>query len=101
MSREQFPYRKIVIINTSGVPERAFNRYFGLMNASRRQFQWLLLYNELELTMWVRLGNDRRVIGQYMVSTAQEVEVSLEQAIEIGRMNGLKEPLSGYPVTAL
>ena len=152
------------IINATGVPERAFSGYFRLTNASRTQFQWLLLYNvtgnpdlavylvrrisadegfnisddyiagmvgtdyfnahfkrktfdsnaktayysfsylhsrnpgEIELSMWVKLGNDRSVIGQHMVTTPQEVEVSLEQAIETGRMNGLNDPLSGYPV---
>ncbi len=34
------------IINATGAPERAFNRFFKLMNVSRTQFQWLLLYNQ-------------------------------------------------------
>lgn len=150
------------IINVTRIPESAFNRYFRLMNVSRTQFQWLLLYNvtgnpnlsvnlvkrisadegfkisdgyivgmvgadyfnahfnrensdpdtntafysfnyplsqdDIQLTMWVKLGNDRRVIGRHIVTTPQEVEVSLERAIEIGRMNGLQDPLSGHPV---
>jgi hypothetical protein len=53
---------------------------------------------EIKLTMWVKLGNDRSVIGRHVVNTPQEVEVSLGQAIETGRMNGLNDPLSGYPV---
>jgi len=54
--------------------------------------------DEIGLTMWAKLGNDRRVIGQHVVTTAQEVEVGLDRAIEIGRMNGLNDPISGYPV---
>ncbi|NQE06370.1 hypothetical protein C5S32_10925 [ANME-1 cluster archaeon GoMg1] len=50
------------------------------------------------LSMWVRLGNDRNVIGQHVVTTPQEVTVSEEQAIDIGRVNGLKDPLSAAPV---
>jgi hypothetical protein len=53
---------------------------------------------EIKLPMWVRLGNDRSVIGQHVVTTPQEITVSVEQAIDIGRKNGLKDPLSGAPV---
>ncbi|MCK4731333.1 MAG: PGF-CTERM sorting domain-containing protein [Methanophagales archaeon] len=53
---------------------------------------------DIELTMWVRLGNDRSVTGQHVVTTPQEITVSVEQAIDIGRKNGLDDPLSGSPV---
>ena len=150
------------IINETGVPKRNFDRYFKLMDASRTEFQWQLVYNvtgnpdltvflvkkiqpeegfgiadkyivdmvgkdyfdahfkrksfesntahysyiygyshnpgDIELSMWVRLGNDRRVIGQHVVTTPQEITVSMEQAIDIGRKNGLEEPLSAAPV---
>ncbi|NMG83210.1 MAG: hypothetical protein GIS02_03260 [Methanosarcinales archaeon] len=152
------------IINATGVPERAFNKYFKLKNVSRTEFQWLLLYNvtgnpdlsvflvkritpdegfrisddyiigmvgveyynahfkkkafdsntniasysfsyhylidKIGLTLWVKLGYDRSVIGKHVVTTAQEVKVSLEQAIEIGRTNGLSDTISGHPVVA-
>ena len=52
----------------------------------------------IELSMWVRLGNDRTVTGQHVVTTPQEITVSMEQGIDIGRQNGLKDPLSGAPV---
>jgi len=151
-----------MIINTTGVPEQAFNKYFKLTNVSKTEFQWLLLYNvtgnpdlsvfivkritsdegfrisddyiirmvgieyynahfkkkafdsstniasysfsypyppdKIELTLWVKLGYDRSVIGKHVVTTAQEVKVSLEQAIEIGRINGLNDTISGHPV---
>ena len=150
------------IINATGVPKRAFNKYFKLKNVSRTEFQWLLLYNvtgnpdlsvflvkritsdegfrisddyiigmvgieyynthfkkkafnsntniasysfsynyltdKIELTMWVKPGYDRKVISKHVVTTAQEVKVSLEQAIEIGRTNGLNDTISGHPV---
>lgn len=152
------------IINETGVPKRSFDRYFKLMDTSRTQFQWQLVYNvtgnpdftvflvkktlpeegfsisdkyivgmvgrdyfdahfkresfesntayysffygyshnpcagDIELSMWVRLGNDRSVIGQHVVTSPQEITVSREQAIDIGRENGLKDPLSGAPV---
>jgi hypothetical protein len=151
------------IINTTGVPERAFKRYFTLIEVSSTEFQWLLVYNvtgnpdlsvllvkristdegfsrsdeyvvglvgmeyftahftkqnfdanptahytftyqyseaegKIELPMWVKLGYDRSVIGQYVVTTPQEIKVSLGAAKEIGRTNGLQDPLSGYPV---
>ena len=50
------------------------------------------------LSMWVRVGNDRNVIGQHVVTTPQEITVSIGQAIGIGRRNGLKEPLSATPI---
>ena len=53
---------------------------------------------DIELPMWVRIGNDRSVTGQHVVTTPQEITVSVEQAIDIGRKNGLKDPLSGAPV---
>jgi len=46
----------------------------------------------------MRLGNDRNVIGRHVVTTPQEITVSEEQAIDIGRKKGLKDPLSGAPV---
>ncbi len=53
---------------------------------------------DIELSMWVRLGNDRSVTGQHVVTSPQEITVSEEQAIDIGRKNGLKDPLSAAPV---
>ena len=53
---------------------------------------------DIELSMWVRLGNDRSVIGQHVVTTPQEITVSEEQAIDIAKKNGLKDPLSAAPV---
>ena len=50
------------------------------------------------LSMWVRLGNDRSVTGQHVVTTPQEITVSREQAIDIAKKNGLKDPLSAAPV---
>lgn len=160
---EAISVAQISVSNATGVPKRAFNSYFRLMNVSRTQFQWLLVYNvtgnpdlsvflvkriseeegfrladeyiveqvgieyfsmhfsprkfdvntstvyytfnyplsekkDIELTMWVKLGTDRSVIGRHIVTTPQEVTVSLEQAMEIGLKNGLQEPRSGYPV---
>jgi hypothetical protein len=53
---------------------------------------------DIELTMWTRLGNDRSVTGQHVVTTPQEITVSVEQAKDMGRKNGLNEPLSVSPV---
>ena len=161
--QEAVSLAQISVGNATGVPKRTFNSYFRLMNVSRTQFQWLLVYNvtgnpdlsvllvkriaeeegfrladeyiveqvgieyftthfsprtfdvntstayytfnyplsekkDIELTMWVKLGTDRNVIGRHVITTPQEVTVSLEQAMEIGRKSGLHDPLSGYPV---
>ena len=53
---------------------------------------------DVALSMWVRLGNDRSVIERHVVTTPQEITVSREQALEVGRKRGLKDPLSGSPV---
>ena len=53
---------------------------------------------EIELPMCVQVGNDRNVIGQHVVTTPQEITVSVEQAIDIAKKNGLKDPLSAAPV---
>lgn len=53
---------------------------------------------DIELSMWVRLGNDRSVTGQHVVTSPQEITVSEEQAIDIAKKNGLKDPLSAAPV---
>jgi len=50
------------------------------------------------LSMWVRLGNDRSVIGRHVVTSPQEITVSEVQAIDIAKKNGLKDPLSAAPV---
>ena len=71
-------------------------------NSNTAYYTYIYRYShnpgDIELTMWVRLGNDRSVTGQHVVTTPQEITVSVEQAIDIGRENELNEPLSGSPV---
>jgi hypothetical protein len=52
----------------------------------------------IELSMWVRLGYDRSVIGRHVVTSPQEITVSAEQAIDISRNKGLEDHLSAAPV---
>jgi len=52
------------------------------------------------LSMWIRLGNDRNVIGRHVVTLPQEITVSMEQAIDIAKKNGLQDPLSAAPALA-
>ncbi len=67
-------------------------------------YSYLHNSTEIELSFWVRLGNDRSVTGQHTVSTPQEITVTAEQAKEIAREKGLgleqgrKDPLSAAPV---
>lgn len=53
---------------------------------------------DIWLSMWVRLGNDRSVTGQHVVTSPQAITVSMEQAIDIAKKNELKDPLSAVPV---
>lgn len=52
----------------------------------------------IELSMWVRLGYDRSVIGQHVVTEPQEITLNAEQAMDISRNKGLEDPLSAAPV---
>ena len=67
-------------------------------NTAYYLFRYRYSENEIELPLWVRLGNDRIVTGSSVVNTPQEVTVGLDQALDIARMNGLQDPRSGYPV---
>ena len=72
--QEAVSVAQISVSNATGVPKRTFNSYFRLMNVSRTQFQWLLVYNvtgnpDLSVSLVKRISEEEgfRLADAYIV----------------------------------
>ncbi|MFQ6062802.1 MAG: hypothetical protein ACE5J9_06460 [Methanosarcinales archaeon] len=101
-AEEGFDISKDYIINKLG--RDYFKNYFVQKkfdlypNSASGTAYYTYKAEDIELTQWIKIGENREVKQQYLLNEPQKININKEQAIKISKDNGLIEPLTASPV---